>query len=77
MLVVGTFSPLALFPQVFQVFIHRDVAGLSILTWAILSGVNFLWTIYGLIHREPPIWIANLGMTILNLSIVLGILLFR
>ena len=77
MFVIGSFAPLALLPQVVQVFVQHNVAGLSILTWCLLGMMNTLWAIYGFLHRERPILIANTGMAILDASIVIGILLFR
>ena len=70
-------TPLALLPQVFQVFIDRNVAGLSVLTWSLLGVVNFLWSLYGFIHKQFPVFIANLLIGILDFIIVVGILLYR
>jgi uncharacterized protein with PQ loop repeat len=77
MFIVGSLAPLALVPQVFQVYVYRNVESLSIWTWILLGTINSLWAIYGTVHREPPIMIANIGMAILDFSIVFGILLFR
>jgi len=77
MFVVGTFAPLALLPQVVQVFVNRDVAGLSASTWVLLGTINALWAIYGILHRERPIIIANAGMALLDFIVVFGIVLFR
>ena len=77
MFIVGTLAPCALLPQVFQVFVEHQVAGLAILSWCLLGGINTLWAMYGFLHRERPILIANSGMALLNFSIVIGILLFR
>lgn len=77
MYVVGSLAPLALLPQVVHLYAHKDAAGLSISTWIMLGMINSLWVVYGAIHRERPIFIANLGMTILNFSIVVGIFLYH
>ena len=77
MFVVGTLAPLALLPQVFQVYVHHNVNGLSILTWSLLGFINTLWATYGLLHHERPIFIANLGMAFLDFSIVVGIFWLR
>jgi uncharacterized protein with PQ loop repeat len=77
MIVVGTLAPLALLPQIYQVFVHHDVAGLSLLTWISLGIINLLWAVYGILHRELPIFVANFGMSFLDFSIVFGIFLFR
>ena len=77
MYVVGSLAPLALLPQVIHLYVHKDAAGLSISTWILLGIINTLWACYGVIHKEKPIFIANLGMMILNFSIVIGIILYR
>ena len=74
---VGTVAPLALLPQVSRVYLYKDVTGLSIVTWILLGSINFLWAVYGTLHHERPIMIANTGMCILNFAIVFGILLYR
>ncbi|MES2226111.1 MAG: hypothetical protein V4480_04880 [Patescibacteria group bacterium] len=77
MYAVGIVSPLALLPQAMEVYVHRDVAGLSLVTWGLLGCASLLWTLYGVLHREYPILVTNAGMTLLNFGIVIGILLFR
>jgi uncharacterized protein with PQ loop repeat len=77
MFVIGSCAPLALLPQVSQVYVEHHVAGLSIITWCLLGIINTLWAIYGFLHKEKPILIANVGMAFLDFSIVVGILLFR
>jgi uncharacterized protein with PQ loop repeat len=77
MYMVGTIAPLALVPQIYQLYVYRNASGLSILTWSLLGTTNLLWATYGVIHRERPIIFANAGMATLDCVIVLGILLFR
>lgn len=77
MYVVGLLGPLALFPQVIEVFSSHSVAGLSLLTWVLLACINVMWLFYGVLHRAYPIVVANMGMAVLNVSIVIGILMYR
>ena len=77
MFAVGTIAPLALLPQVLQIYVHRNVAGLSIWSWIFLGIINLLWAMYGFLHKEKPILIANFGMATFDFAIVLGIVLFR
>lgn len=74
---VAIVTPLALLPQVFQLFTYKDATGLSLLTWVLLGCLNFLWIIYALVHKEKPILLANVLMGILNFTLVYGILLYR
>jgi hypothetical protein len=45
-------------------------------TWSLLSVFNMLWAVYGIVHRTMPIAIANGMFVILDLSIVLGVLIY-
>jgi uncharacterized protein with PQ loop repeat len=69
-------SPVALLPQVVNIFITRDVSSLSLATWTTLGFFNILWIIYGLAHRDIPIYLTNILIALLNFAIVLGILLY-
>ncbi len=76
MYIVGSLAPLALIPQVIAIYGQRDASGLAFETWFILSIINALWTTYGILHKERPIIVANIGMLLLNLSVVFGIILY-
>jgi len=77
MYAIAMATPLVLLPQVLQLFTNKTVAGLSIETWFLLGCLNFFWILYGLVHREPPIYIGNFLVGILNFTIVYGIFLYR
>jgi len=74
---VAVLTPLVLLPQVFQLFADKTAAGLSIETWFLLGCLNVFWILYGLVHREPPIYIGNFLVGILNFVVVYGIILYR
>jgi uncharacterized protein with PQ loop repeat len=74
--VVGIIQPLALIPQIVSIYGSRDAAGLSALTWGLLGCANALWALYGAVHRERIIVIANAFMMTLDIVIVVGILLY-
>ncbi len=74
---VAIATPLVLLPQVLQVFADKTAAGLSLQTWVLLTCINVLWILYGLAHREPPIYLGNFLVGILNFTVVYGILLYR
>lgn len=74
MYVVALVSPAALLPQVWQIYATHDTTGLAIPTWMLLLGINTLWTIYSVAHREWPLFIATSSMGLLDAIIILGIL---
>jgi MtN3 and saliva related transmembrane protein len=74
MFFVAFLVPLALLPQSIQIYAHGDAGGLSIYTWTGLTVANALWALYGYIHRDKIVFTANILITLLNFSIVFGIL---
>ena len=74
--IVGTLAPLALVPQVVEIFSTRSAEGFALVSWTAFVCINALWVAYALLHRERAILIANAGMGIMNASVVLGILLY-
>ncbi len=73
---VGVAMPLALVPQVVQVYSTMDVSELSIITWLALGTCNVLWTTYGIVHKAPPIIIGSAITCVLQFSLVYAIVAF-
>ncbi|CZF84272.1 hypothetical protein GCE9029_04298 [Grimontia celer] len=76
MLVMGLVSPLATLPQIYKLyFSHSEhAAGLSLTTWVLYSFIAMLWTIYGLYHKSPTIWVGNGLGFLMYLAMVAGII---
>jgi uncharacterized protein with PQ loop repeat len=74
---VAFISPFALLPQVLQLYESGETSGLSIITWSLFFMVNTLWGIYGVVHRDWPLIISGISVAALDVSIVIGILMYR
>lgn len=70
---VGIAGPVMTLPQVYEVWVHKKVAGLSPLTWISYTVLSVFWLLYGMAHHERPIIIANILWIIMNGLIVVGI----
>ncbi len=70
-------APLALLPQIIQLYSEKSSAGLSLVTWILLTLVNILWATYAVVHKDKHILFANVLMALFNITIVAGILLYR
>jgi MtN3 and saliva related transmembrane protein len=57
-------------PQTLRAIRHRDVASLSLWTFAVFSAGIFLWMLYGLLIGSWPVILANIFTLVLNLAIV-------
>ena len=76
MYAVGIFAPLALVPQILQIYMTKSGAGISLSTWFPLTLFNILWAIYGALHRDTHILFANVCMALFNSIIIIGVLLY-
>jgi len=76
MFAVGILQPLALLPQVISIYFNGEKTGVSASTWLMLTVFNTLWALYGYIHRDKLIMVANILLTILDIAIVFGVLYY-
>jgi len=64
-------------PQVWTVWIERQVAGVSLLSWATYLVGACLWFIHGVARRDKAIYVACIGWILLDGAVVLGVLVQR
>jgi len=77
MIVVGIIAPIALIPQAITVWVDRNVGGISLPTWFLLSWVSVMWLIYGAVRKSPALFLSNLLLTVMNIIIITGVLMMR
>jgi len=73
---VAIVAPLALVPQIVEIYSTKSSEGVSLLTWFLLMCVNVLWTIYGAVHKDIHILLANALFLCFHLVIIAGLLLY-
>jgi uncharacterized protein with PQ loop repeat len=73
---VGVIAPIALVPQILQIYTTRSAAGVSLLTWLLIAFFNSLWALYGAVHKDKQLFFANVFVVFFDLIIVVGILLY-
>jgi uncharacterized protein with PQ loop repeat len=64
-------------PQIWTIWVLRDTAGVSVLSWGTYLIVACLWFIHGVQKRDKTIYVACVGWVLLDAAVVLGILLYR
>ncbi|MDE1919114.1 MAG: hypothetical protein KGH56_00240 [Patescibacteria group bacterium] len=73
---VGILAPVALVPQILQIYGTKSGAGVSLLTWTLLTVFNMLWAFYGAVHKDKQLFFANAFIALFDIVIVVGILLY-
>jgi len=75
-LIAAVVQPLTTIPQVYKVYTTHDVAGLSLFTWLSYALIGLVFLAYGIRYRLLPIALTQIIWFCLQMSIVVGILLY-
>jgi uncharacterized protein with PQ loop repeat len=75
--VVGVVGPFTVLPQIYSIFSTHSAKGVSIFTWALMFIVTFPWILYGVAHKDRSIIVSFILWEVVNLTVVIGILLYR
>jgi uncharacterized protein with PQ loop repeat len=73
----GVIIPILTLPQAYVIWSSKSAADVSVITWAAYLINGLVWLTYGILHREKPIIFTWILMSIINMSVVAGIILFR
>lgn len=68
-LVATGFTTASFAPQAWRIWRTRDVSGISLVTYIILTLGLVLWLIYGLLKGDLPLVVANSVMVVLTATI--------
>lgn len=74
--VVGVLGPAMTIPQLFKIWVEKNAAGVSLLSWSAYLLCAVFWLIYGLMHKEKPIIVTYTLWIVLEILIVVGIILY-
>lgn len=68
-LVAASFTTASFIPQVITTWKTKNVSGISLPTYLILSVGLLLWLVYGLLKGDLPLIVANAIMVLLTATI--------
>lgn len=74
--VVGVIGPFTVLPQTYTIFHNKSAQGVSLATWVLIFTVTFPWILYGLAHKDKNIIISFCLWEVVNLSVVIGVLIY-
>jgi uncharacterized protein with PQ loop repeat len=73
---VGLVGPIMTIPQITKIFLEKNAAGISIISWIAYFFTSFFWLAYGVIHKEKPIIVTYFVWLILDVFIIVGTLMY-
>ena len=73
-LALGLAYPLAMLPQLYNVWVLHRTAGLSELTYSMGLVMVLAWVVYGLVHHHKAIWGLNILWIGIHATMIAGLL---
>jgi uncharacterized protein with PQ loop repeat len=61
-------------PQALTIWIGRQAAGVSLISWSAYLVSALLWLVYGLQKRDRNIYLPCLGWIAVDAAVILGVL---
>jgi uncharacterized protein with PQ loop repeat len=71
---VGVMGPLMSLPQLMNIWVYGNSAGVSAVTWGALAVLSLFWLTYGAMHKEKPIILSSSMWVLFDTLIVIGVL---
>jgi uncharacterized protein with PQ loop repeat len=76
MSVAAVIHPLMAVPQVIQIYVTEQAAGLSLFTWAAWLALGMVFLAYGLAHRLRPYILMQVLWVVIDVLVISGILIY-
>jgi len=75
--IMSIFTLVMTIPQVLAIWLGRQAAGVSLLSWSAYLLSALLWFWYGVRKHAPNIYLACIGWIAVDLAVISGALLYR
>jgi uncharacterized protein with PQ loop repeat len=75
-LAMAVIEPLMTIPQILEIWVKQQAAGVSSLTWGFYLLSAVIWTIYGLQIKDKPIIIASILWIVMESAVLVGTLIY-
>jgi uncharacterized protein with PQ loop repeat len=72
----GVVGPLGTIPQVLEIWLYKNAAGVSAISWSAYFIGAIFWFFYGLAHKEKPIIFTYGIWAILDVLIIVGVFIY-
>jgi uncharacterized protein with PQ loop repeat len=72
-LVVAVAEPVLTIPQIWQIWVDHETAGVSGLTWIFYCVAAMVWTVYGINQRDRPIIVTSVLWMLMETLVVIGV----
>ena len=74
--IAGIATPILTLPQLFEVWVNKNAIGVSLFTWCSYLLMAIIFSIYGFLHKEKPLIIMYVSMSIIEFFLIIGIIIY-
>ena len=76
-LAIAIIEPAMTLPQIFEIWVKRQVEGVSSLTWGLYIGAACIWLLYGIQLKNKPLIISSTLWIITEILVVMGVVFYN
>ncbi len=73
---VGILGPIMTLPQVLKIFLDKNAAGVSAISWGFYFLFSGIWLMYGIVNKEKPIIVTYSFWVLFDLLVFIGALIY-
>ena len=77
MYLIALVTPILTIPQLLLVWMQRETAGVSLITWGSYAAMSGVWLIYGILHKQKQLVLSQVLLFVLGFGVVLGVSIFQ
>ncbi len=74
--VISVIYPLSAIPQILEIWVHKNVEGVSLLTWSLFLMLTIPLIIYSIVKKERKLTMMWSFWSLGYLAIILGLILY-
>jgi uncharacterized protein with PQ loop repeat len=74
--IFGFLTVIFTIPQVYKIWAYQNASGVSVIAWISYLLYAIIFTIYGILHKAKPIAFTYSFLTVLDILVVIGTLLY-
>lgn len=69
-------GPVMTLPQIYTIWIDKQAAGVSTISWTTYALLSTIWIAYGAVHKDRVIFFANIVWLAINSTIAMGTMIY-
>jgi uncharacterized protein with PQ loop repeat len=74
-LILAVIEPIMTLPQIYEIWVKHQIAGVSLSTWSFYLFAAIVWTVYSIQIKDLPIFLSSSLWVITEGLVVLGLLI--